>query len=253
MVPAVFPWNSHGTTGVTILVFRGILSGLGGEDGDGRRKRDHMDSRKSTLAAATLAAAWLGGLPLNSDAFTQPAPLLETATFGGGCFWCLEAVFEEVAGVSQVVSGYAGGQTDRPTYREVCGGDTGHAEVIQIRYDPAVVTYEELLAVFFSMHDPTTVDRQGVDVGSQYRSIILTRDDSQQAAARALIERLTEAKVFDRPLVTSVEPLGVFFPAEEYHQDYYRRNQSQGYCQAVIAPKMAKFRQQHAQQRKGGR
>ncbi len=210
-----------------------------------------MRSRHGVIAAAMLAAALLGGLPLNSDALT-PLPRLETATFGGGCFWCLEAVFEEVAGVSKVVSGYAGGQTDRPTYKEVCGGDTGHAEVIQITYDPAVVSYDELLAVFFSMHDPTTVDRQGADVGSQYRSIILTHGDGQQAAARALIARLTEEKVFDRPVVTTVEPLAVFFPAEEYHQDYYRRNPSQGYCQAVIAPKMAKFRQQHAQQLKGG-
>lgn len=211
-----------------------------------------MHSRNRVIAAATLAAAWLGGLPLNSDAITPPAPSLEIATFGGGCFWCLEAVFEEVVGVSKVVSGYAGGQVDRPTYREVCSGNTGHAEVIQITYDPAVVSYDELLAVFFSTHDPTTVDRQGADVGSQYRSIILTHDDSQQAAARALIGRLTEEKVFDGPLATSVEPLVVFFPAEEYHQDYYRRNQSQGYCQAVIAPKMAKFRQQHAQRLKGG-
>jgi peptide-methionine (S)-S-oxide reductase len=190
---------------------------------------------------------------MTSDALTPPAPRLETATFGGGCFWCLEAVFEEVAGVSKVVSGYAGGQTDRPTYREVCDGDTGHAEVIQITYDPAVVSYDELLTIFFSMHDPTTVDRQDADVGSQYRSIILTHDDAQLQAAQGLIERLTAATVFAAPIVTGVEPLTVFFPAEEYHQDYYRRNPSQGYCQVVIAPKMTKFRQQHAEQLKAGR
>ncbi len=211
-----------------------------------------MRSPKAVMIAATLVAAWLGGCPVDSDALT-PVPRLETATFGGGCFWCLEAVFEEVAGVTKVVSGYAGGRTDRPTYKDVCGGDTGHAEVIQITYDPAVVSYDELLTIFFSIHDPTTVDRQGADVGSQYRSIILGHDDDQQAAARALIARLTAEKIFDRPIVTSVEPLGAFFTAEEYHQDYYQRNQSQGYCQAVIAPKMAKFRQQHAQQLKGGR
>lgn len=209
-----------------------------------------MRSRHGVIAAAMFAAAVLGGLPVNSDALTPP-PRFETATFGGGCFWCLEAVFEEVAGVGKVVSGYAGGQTDRPTYEEVCGGDTGHAEVIQITYDPAVVSYDELLAVFFSTHDPTTVDRQGADVGSQYRSIILTHGDGQQATAKALIARLTGENVFDRPVVTTVEPLAVFFPAEQYHQDYYRRNPSQGYCQAVIAPKMAKFRQQHAQRLKG--
>ncbi len=211
-----------------------------------------MRSRHGALVAATFVAALLGGLPLTSDAFT-PTPRFETATFGGGCFWCLEAVFEDVAGVSKVVSGYAGGQTDRPSYKDVCDGDTGHAEVVQITFDPAVVRYDELLAIFFSVHDPTTVDRQGADVGSQYRSIIIAHDQNQQTAARAWIGRLTEEGVFDRPIVTDVVPLATFFPAEEYHQDYYRRNPSQGYCQAVIAPKMAKFRQQHAQQLKTGR
>lgn len=187
---------------------------------------------------------------MNSDALTPSAPQVETATFGGGCFWCLEAVFEEVAGVSRVVSGYAGGRTDHPTYREVCAGDTGHAEVIQITYDPAVVSYDELLTIFFSMHDPTTVDRQGADVGSQYRSLILAHDDRQLQTARDLIGQLTAQKIFAAPIVTGVEPLGTFYPAEEYHQDYYRRNPAQGYCQVVIAPKMTKFRQQHAQQLK---
>jgi peptide-methionine (S)-S-oxide reductase len=212
-----------------------------------------MRPRKYIVVAAAVAAAWFGGLPLPSDALTPPALRLETATFGGGCFWCLEAVFEEVEGVHKVVSGYAGGQVEHPTYKQVCGGDTGHAEVIQVSYDPAVVTYDELLAIFFSMHDPTTVDRQGADVGSQYRSLILAQDETQRAAAQALIARLTAEKVFDRPIVTRVESLGTFFPAEEYHQDYYRRNPAQGYCQAVIAPKMAKFRRDHAQQLKGGR
>lgn len=202
------------------------------------------------VIAALLVAALCGGLTLNSDALTPPDPRAETATFGGGCFWCLEAFFEEVAGVSRVVCGYAGGRTDRPTYREVCDGDTGHAEVIQLTYDPTVISYDELLTIFFSMHDPTTVDRQGADVGSQYRSIILAHDDGQQQATRALIARLTAEKVFPAPIVTGVEPLGTFYPAEEYHQDYYRRNPSQGYCQMVIAPKMTKFRQQYAEQLK---
>jgi peptide-methionine (S)-S-oxide reductase len=245
------PGNSDGNGGVTGSNFRGILGGRPGGDA-GRRKGDDMRSPHGVMVAAAFVAALLGGLPLASNAVTPPSRL-ETATFGGGCFWCLEAAFDEVAGVSKVVSGYAGGRTDHPTYKDVCSGDTGHAEVVQITYDPAVVSYDELLDIFFSMHDPTTVDRQGDDVGSQYRSIILTQDDGQQATARALIARLTAEKVFDRPIVTTVEPLVTFFPAEEYHQDYYRRNPSQGYCQVVIAPKMAKFRQQHAQQLKGAR
>jgi peptide-methionine (S)-S-oxide reductase len=246
------PRNPHHDDGVTVSVFRGILNARR-RDGASCRKGDNMRPRHEVLVAAMVVAALLGGQPLYSDALTPPAPRLETATLGGGCFWCLEAIFEEVAGVNKVVSGFAGGHTDRPSYREVCGGDTGHAEVIQITYDPAVVSYDELLAIFFSMHDPTTVDRQGADVGSQYRSLILTHDDGQRAAAQALIARLTAEKVFDRPIVTSVEPLDRFFPAEEYHQDYYQRNQSQGYCQAVIAPKMVKFRAEHAEQLKRGR
>lgn len=193
------------------------------------------------LAAVAMFAAALGGQPLRAD---DQSPHAAVATFGGGCFWCLEAVFEELAGVSRVVSGYAGGHTRQPSYREVCSGDTGHAEVVQISYDPEVVSYEELLTVFFSTHDPTTLDRQGADVGTQYRSLVLAHDEQQEAAARAMIARLTDEQVFPRPIVTRVERLTTFYPAEEYHQDYYRRNPSQGYCQVVIAPKMAKFRQE---------
>ena len=200
-----------------------------------------MRPRTRFLTAAAVAAGILGGLTLSSDAFSAPAGGRATATFGGGCFWCLEAVFEEVAGVDKVVSGYAGGQKKNPTYHDVCDGDTGHAEVVQVTYDPAVVSYDELLAVFFSIHDPTTVDRQGADVGSQYRSIILTQDDAQAAAARAMLASLTAEKVFDKPLVTQVVPLTTFYPAEEYHQDYYRRNPGQGYCRMVIAPKLRKL------------
>ena len=167
----------------------------------------------------------------------------ELATFGGGCFWCLEAVFEQLEGVEQVVSGYAGGHAESPTYEAVCSGSTGHAEVVQVTFDHEQITYRDLLEVFFSIHDPTTVDRQGADVGSQYRSIILTHDDEQRGAAEAIIAELTDEKVFADPIVTQVEPLERFHPAEAVHQGYYRSNPGQGYCQAVIAPKLAKFRQ----------
>ena len=175
---------------------------------------------------------------------------LETATFGGGCFWCLEAAFEEFDGVVEVVSGYAGGHTTKPTYHEVCRGDTGHAEVVQVTFDPSRVTYDDLLGVFFSIHDPTTVDRQGADVGSQYRSVIFTASDAQAAAAHEMIRQLAAEKVFAAPIVTQVAPLTIFYPAEAYHQDYFRRNPDQGYCQVVIAPKLAKFRQHYRERLK---
>ncbi len=170
----------------------------------------------------------------------------QVATLGGGCFWCLEAVYLGLRGVSGVVSGYAGGHVANPTYEQVCGKRTGHAEVVQIHFDPAQVSYEDLLRVFFTIHDPTTKDRQGNDAGPQYRSIILTHDDAQRVAAAALIAEIEAARIWPGKVVTEVRPLEVFWPAEEYHQNYFARNPWQGYCQAVVAPKVAKFRKTFA-------
>jgi peptide-methionine (S)-S-oxide reductase len=167
-----------------------------------------------------------------------------TATFGGGCFWCLEAVYKDLKGVERVVSGYAGGQALNPTYEQVCGGRTGHAEVVQITYDPSVVSYRDLLDVFFTIHDPTTKDRQGADVGPQYRSIILYHSPEQEAEAERAIAEQGNG-VWDAPIVTEVAPLEKFYPGEDYHQDYFERNPRQRYCQIVIAPKVAKFRKEH--------
>ena len=169
----------------------------------------------------------------------------ELATLGGGCFWCLEAVFLELRGVERVVSGYAGGTVPSPSYEQVCGGRTGHAEVVQVTFDPAVLSYSDLLQVFFGIHDPTTLNRQGADVGTQYRSVIFTHNAEQESVARMVIAEVDHAGIWDAPVVTAVEPLTAFYPAEEHHQDYFRRNQGQGYCRVVIAPKVAKFRKQH--------
>jgi peptide-methionine (S)-S-oxide reductase len=165
----------------------------------------------------------------------------ELATLGGGCFWCIEAAMQQLRGVSKVVSGYAGGATKEPTYEDVCGGDTGHAEVVQVTFDPAVIPYRTLLQAFFTVHDPTTPDRQGADVGTQYRSVIFTHTPQQAAAAKGLIAEL-QRDVFDDPIVTQVLPAPTFYPAEAYHQDYYNQNKSQGYCSAVIRPKLDKLR-----------
>ena len=170
------------------------------------------------------------------------SPADEIATLGGGCFWCLEAVFEQLRGVSRVVSGYAGGHSANPTYQQVCGGATGHAEVVQITFDPAVIAYAELLDLFFAIHDPTTLNRQGHDIGTQYRSAIFFHNPEQEKIARDRIAAWNEAQTWSRPLVTEVTPLVTFFPAEGYHQGYFRGNPGQGYCQAVIAPKVAKVR-----------
>lgn len=170
--------------------------------------------------------------------------LLASATLGGGCFWCLDAVFRELKGVRTVVSGYAGGHTPDPTYKDVCSGRTGHAEVVRIDFDPARITYRDLLEVFFTVHDPTTLNRQGADSGTQYRSIILTHDASQERTAREVMAAVRAARIWPDPLVTEVKPLTVFHPAETYHQDYAARNPAQPYCVAVIAPKVAKFRKQ---------
>jgi peptide-methionine (S)-S-oxide reductase len=169
----------------------------------------------------------------------------ETATLGGGCFWCLEAVYKDLKGVERVVSGYAGGQLENPTYEQVCGGRTGHAEVVQITYDPKVVSFRDLLDVFFTIHDPTTKDRQGADIGPQYRSIILYHSPEQKADAERAIAEQGEKGLWDAPVVTQVVPLEKFWPGEDDHQDYFERNPRQRYCQIVIAPKVAKFRKQY--------
>jgi peptide-methionine (S)-S-oxide reductase len=168
----------------------------------------------------------------------------ETATLGGGCFWCLEAVYDELNGVERVVSGYAGGTVANPSYEQVCSGRTGHAEVTQITFDPRVISFEEILNIFFTIHDPTTLNRQGHDVGTQYRSIILYHSPEQRAIAERTVERLSKAGIWDAPIVTQIEPLTAFYPAEEYHQDYFANNPGQPYCQVVIAPKVAKARKE---------
>jgi peptide-methionine (S)-S-oxide reductase len=170
----------------------------------------------------------------------------ETALLGGGCFWCLEAVFEQLHGVQAVESGYAGGSTRNPTYKAVCSGLTGHAEVVRITFDPAVISFRQLLEVFFATHDPTTLNRQGHDVGTQYRSVIFCLTPEQRSTAEALIRELTAAGVYSDPIVTELAPPAEFFKAEPYHQGYYRANPDQGYCRLVISPKVAKLRQAFA-------
>lgn len=169
-------------------------------------------------------------------------PRRETATLAGGCFWCLEAGFQQLRGVDRVDSGYAGGTTPNPTYEQVCSGRTGHAEVVQITFDPSVISYKDLLGVFFTIHDPTQLNRQGGDIGTQYRSAIFYSSPEQERAARETIEQLTREHVWPAPIVTQVEPLERFFGSEQYHRDYFLRNPSQPYCQAVVAPKVAKIR-----------
>ncbi|HEX8634123.1 MAG TPA: peptide-methionine (S)-S-oxide reductase MsrA [Pyrinomonadaceae bacterium] len=174
----------------------------------------------------------------------------EIATLAGGCFWCLEAVFADLRGVERVVSGYAGGHVENPTYRAVCDGTTGHAEVVQITFDPQAVSYRELLEVFFTIHDPTTLNRQGGDVGTHYRSAIFYHSPAQRDAATEVVIALDAARVWDAPIVTEIVPFDVFYPADNYHQEYYLNNASQPYCRAVIAPKVAKFRQKFLEQLK---
>jgi peptide-methionine (S)-S-oxide reductase len=166
----------------------------------------------------------------------------EAATLAGGCFWCLEAVFNDLRGVDKVVSGYSGGDVHNPSYRDVCTGQTGHAEVVQITFDPQVVTFRELLQVFFTIHDPTTRDRQGMDVGTQYRSAIFYHTPEQKTVAENVIAEMEAAKIYDAPIVTEVTPFTIFYPAEDYHQLYYEQNPDEGYCRAIIAPKVSKFR-----------
>lgn len=174
----------------------------------------------------------------------MPAKKMEQATLAGGCFWCLEAVFEQLDGVQRVGNGYAGGKDPNPTYEAVCSGETGHAEVVQVTFDPAVITFRDLLDVFFTIHDPTTLNRQGADHGTQYRSAVLYHTPEQERIAREAAKAAAEA--WDDPVVTEIARLDRFFPAEAYHQGYFRRNPAQGYCRAVISPKVAKFRAQWA-------
>ena len=169
----------------------------------------------------------------------------ETATLGGGCFWCLEAIFSELRGVEKVVSGYSGGSASNPSYREVCTGTTGHAEVVQVTFDPGVISYREILMVFFSAHDPTTLNRQGADVGTQYRSVIFYHTDEQKDVATEVIAEIAAAKLWGAPIVTEVMPFIAFYQAEEYHQEYFKHNPDQTYCRVVIEPKVAKFRKQY--------
>ncbi len=201
-----------------------------------------MPARLFRIFGAALAA--LCGFTMNatndfSTPASSPVPTVQSAYFGGGCFWCLEAYFETLPGVKAVVSGYSGGHVSNPSYREVCGGATGHAEIVRIDFDPALITYAVLVEKFWLVHDPTTVDRQGPDEGPQYRSIILYVDDAQKAAAEQSRDAL-QKRLADR-VVTEIVPLKKFWEAEEYHQDYFRRNPGQGYCRAVIAPKLKKL------------
>jgi peptide-methionine (S)-S-oxide reductase len=176
--------------------------------------------------------------------------MLETATLGGGCFWCLEAVYRELNGVEKVVSGYAGGRMPQPSYEAVCSGATGHAEVVQVTFDPSAISYKDLLEVFFTIHDPTTMNRQGGDVGTQYRSVILWHDPAQRATAEQVKSEISTSGLWSGPIVTEILPIEQFFPAEDYHQEYFARNPYQPYCMAVVAPKVAKFRKQNLERLK---
>ena len=185
--------------------------------------------------------------PIVKEEFKEPVKIkvkegMEVATFAGGCFWCTEAVFLEIKGVEKVVSGYIGGTTKNPTYEDICTGETGHAEAIQITFNPNEVAYEDLLEVFFATHDPTTLNRQGADVGTQYRSEIFYHSEAQKTKAENYIQLLEKEKLYDKKIVTKVSSATVFYNAEEYHQNYYNQNSSQGYCQMVIAPKLEKLR-----------
>jgi peptide-methionine (S)-S-oxide reductase len=183
---------------------------------------------------------------MSSASNPVPSSNTEVATLAGGCFWCLEAVYEQLKGVHKVESGYAGGSTPRPTYRDVCSGTTGHAEVVRVTFDPSVVSYGDVLDVFFATHDPTILNRQGNDVGTQYRTAIYYHSPEQKRVADVKIAELTREQVFDRPIVTELAPAGEFFKAEDYHQGYFEANPNQPYCQYVVSPKVAKFRKKFA-------
>jgi peptide-methionine (S)-S-oxide reductase len=202
----------------------------------------------SAVPFVVCSAGQKGGVAMATNAFPvtgNSTTRLEIATFAGGCFWCTEAVFQRVKGVASVKSGYTGGTKPNPTYEEVCTGKTGHAEAIQVAFDPTVATFESLLDLFWRAHDPTTLNRQGADVGTQYRSAIFYHSEEQRRAAEASRKALDESKRLGAPVVTAIEPAGVFYPAEAYHQDYYKRNANAPYCRAVIAPKLKKLEAGH--------
>ena len=178
---------------------------------------------------------------MNDNRNTSNHLHIETATFGAGCFWCTEAIFQSLKGVSSVISGYMGGHTNNPTYEQVCSGNTGHAEVIQVDFDPKVITYEELLLIFFKTHNPTTLNRQGNDIGTQYRSVVFFHSQEQKEKANKMIDELTRELVYDSPIVTEVSPVSDFYKAEGYHQNYFNQNSGQPYCTFVIQPKLIKF------------
>ena len=175
----------------------------------------------------------------------------QTATLAGGCFWCLEAIYDSIKGVTSVESGYAGGHTPNPTYKQICTGTTGHAEVVQVTFDPEIITFQDLLNTFFTIHDPTTLNRQGNDIGTQYRSAIFYHNNSQRSKSEEVMSRIEAAGIWSTPIVTEITQFEKFYPAEGYHQDYYARNPQQPYCQVVIAPKVAKFRKQYLERLKG--
>jgi len=207
-----------------------------------------MPRRRMTLPVLLVMAI----LPIVEPAMAEtPDRHTAAATFGGGCFWCQETLFAELEGVEEAVSGYSGGTLAHPSYRQVCDGETGHAEVVQIRFDPERVSYRDLLLVFFGTHDPTTVDRQGADIGSQYRSIILYHDEDQRAVAEELIAGMEAERIWDHLIETELLPFEVFYAADQQHQDYYSRNPLQPYCQTIIRPKLEKFRREFAAQLKG--
>jgi peptide-methionine (S)-S-oxide reductase len=189
-------------------------------------------------------------LQVNAQKGKDMSKDLAVATFGNGCFWCTEAIFQQLKGVESVYPGYTGGSIKNPSYREVCTGTTGHAEAIQIKYDPSVINYRELLDIFFYTHDPTTLNRQGNDVGTQYRSAIFYHNEEQKVAAEEIISQLTSEKVYDDPIVTEVTPMDVFYMAEDYHKNYYLNNKNQGYCRAVINPKLDKFMKKYGSKTK---
>ncbi len=199
----------------------------------------------SILAIAMSVILNMGFINTGANAMTPfSSDTLAVATLGGGCFWCIEAVFEQVEGVTEVVNGYAGGHAPNPTYEAVCSGTTGHAEVCQIHYDPKIISYKEILEIFFSVHDPTTLNRQGADVGEQYRSIILYHSPQQKAIAEQFIKELQQSGRFTKPIVTQIQPLKVFYRAEAYHQNYFQKHPEQAYCRLVIQPKVDKLKKQ---------
>jgi peptide-methionine (S)-S-oxide reductase len=196
------------------------------------------------LLGSLLAVAMTSNQVTNVNSTTPSGK--EVITFGGGCFWCMEAIFEQLKGVDKVESGYSGGTVPNPTYHQVCGGDTGHAEVVQVTFDPKIINAKVLLDIFFTMHDPTTLNRQGADAGTQYRSVIFYRSPEQKAVAEQVIKDITKAKIWDGRIVTQVVPFEAFYKAEDYHQEYFRQHGEQPYCQVVIEPKVLKFREHFA-------